>query len=60
MKCEVRHSKEVELLSVLKRCFHSLQRTRSMVREWTLTKIQEVQVLSEHEGKERLESKLEK
>lgn len=53
-KCEAQHSKEVELLFVLKRCFHSLGRMNTKAREWTLTIMQATQVLSEDEGKERL------
>ena len=57
MRCEARHSMEVELLSVLKRCgHHRLGRTNTKAREWTTTTMQAIQVLSEHEGKERLEA----
>lgn len=55
-RCEVQHLKEAELLSVLKRCCHRLRRTNMKAREWTLRIMRAVQVLSEDEGKERLEA----
>ena len=56
MRCEGRHLEEVELLSVLKRYCHSMRQTNMKAREWILMIEQAVQVLSEHEEKEQLET----